>query len=104
MNSLLTMGTSGTPVPHRGFRVEMSLLGLCNTCNAEPKGIDGHAELHAESQPLEQGKGRFQFRCMACGARWSRRYAGSGEFAWELERLDEGPARPPGGVGTGQRR
>jgi hypothetical protein len=68
----------------------MSLLGLCGTCNAAPKGIDGHPNLHAQSQPVDGRRGRFQFRCSSCGARWSRTYTGSGEFAWVLERVSQG--------------
>jgi hypothetical protein len=68
----------------------MSLLGLCGTCNAAPRGIDGHANLHAQSQPADGRKGRLLFRCSSCGARWSRAYTGSGEFGWVLERLSQG--------------
>jgi hypothetical protein len=68
----------------------MNLLGLCGTCNASPKGIDGHGDLHAQSQPVDGRRGRLLFRCTTCGARWSRAYMGSGEFAWVLERMSEG--------------
>lgn len=64
----------------------MTLLGLCGNCNASPKGIDGHGDLHAHSQPADGRKGRYLFRCSSCGARWSRSYTGSGEFTWALER------------------
>lgn len=70
--------------------MEMSVLGLCVVCAAEPKGIDGHANLHAHSQPTEGRRGKYLFRCSSCGARWSRSYAGSGEFAWTLERTSDG--------------
>lgn len=68
----------------------MNLLGLCGTCNSTPKGIDGHPDLHAQSHPVEGRKGRYLFRCASCGARWSRAYAGGGEFSWVLERMAEG--------------
>lgn len=72
----------------------MSLLGLCLTCNAAPKGIDGHADLHAQSQPAEGRRGRILFRCSSCGARWSRTYTGSGEFAWVRERMSQDDDAP----------
>jgi len=85
-------------MPVGSYRLEMRLLGLCVTCNASPKGIDGHADLHAHSQPTEGRRGRYVFRCAACGAHWSRTYAGSGEFAWTLERKSDSdePAQEAG--------
>ena len=74
----------------------MNLLGLCSTCNTLPKGIDGHAELHAQSQSEEGRKGRYLFRCASCGARWSRAYTGSGEFSWNLERMSDADEPSPG--------
>lgn len=87
--TLPTMWALGT-LPREGNRVEMSLLGLCGICNGAPRGIDGHANLHAHSHPADGRKGRFVFRCSTCGARWSRTYTGSGEFAWVLERISQG--------------
>jgi hypothetical protein len=74
--------------------VEIGSLGLCETCAESPQGIDGHAHLHPHSQPVldEGGKARFVFRCVSCGASWSRVYAGSGRFDWVLEWPADGRA------------
>lgn len=66
--------------------METSVLTLCERCGASPQGIDGHWTLHTQVQPLpDDRKSRVTFRCAACGAQWSRKYVGGGEFAWDLE-------------------
>lgn len=64
----------------------MSNPGLCDACARRPRGIDGHERLR------QDGAGASCYRCEACKTLWGRNYVGSGEFAWELQKLSESGA------------
>jgi hypothetical protein len=46
--------------------------------------MDGHAQLNllVEADTAHGMFGSPVFRCDSCGARWRRRYEGSGSFLW----------------------
>lgn len=51
---------------------------LCAACLDGPRGIAGHDGIF---QAAPAGS-PAEFECAKCGARWLRRYAGSGNFEW----------------------
>ena len=51
---------------------------ICAACLEGPRGIVGHDGLF---QAAPAGA-PAEFECAKCGARWARRYSGSGEFEW----------------------
>ena len=63
---------------------------MCRACADVPTGVAGHAGLALYGLSTTRPGPVAIFKCMHCGAEWSRDYAGQGTFSWMLERIPSG--------------
>jgi hypothetical protein len=56
---------------------------LCSSCEARPKGIDGHEQIRSHPKAGAAKAAVMIYYCEVCGCMWARQYQGSGIFTWE---------------------